>query len=360
MEDTRRAGSAGGYSNGLQHPLPRRPPPTDLFPSTSLNRTNLTAHSSSHAPPQRQRTHSTHSTPQDPPPSYPLQPHRSTRTSLKVPLATANSSRSTSATSSSRFTKEGPFQPFPSTHSSAWTPPARSESTVKSQPRRRVLSSRRDTQVGDTASESGVSLLSAFRPTQQHAADDGAKERRRAARDHTDSPLRRWARWTEQRRSAIGSLALSLALVVLIKWCISLGSYSGALATASDAFPRSLADTPRIALLHRRQYPSTPRRLRSSTTLACPHFIVFFLLPSLACASAAIVPQLPLADELVLSRPLILGLGLPSSHRLPLPPPRNHRTSLATHRPFRHSSAAGQLDGRRDDGLGARHGGPRS
>jgi alpha-1,3-glucosyltransferase len=212
----------GGPS--LHHPLPRRPPPGD---SLSLN-SHLSA-ASSHAPIGRQRTQSTHA-PRDPPPyllPHPLKQqqqkqHHSSSTSLK-PALTATSSRSASA-ASNRYPKEGaPFQPFPS----SWNAPPPSDTTHKSQQsRRRVLSSRRDTIGGETASESGISVLSAFRPTnQQQVAGD--KERRKASRDHTDSPLRRWARWSGQRQSVCAALSLSLALVVLLKWCISLGSYSG-------------------------------------------------------------------------------------------------------------------------------------
>ncbi|ORY54757.1 ALG6, ALG8 glycosyltransferase family-domain-containing protein [Leucosporidium creatinivorum] len=223
MDDFRPTEGRGHGVPSLHYPLPRRPPPGD---SLSLN-SHLSA-TSSHAPIGRQRTHSDH-VQLDPPP-YLQQPtkhhqkqHYSSSTSLK-PALTATSSRSASA-ASSRYTKEGaPFQPFPST----WTAPPPSDTTHKShQSRRRVHSSRRETAGGDTASESGISVLSAFRPTQRPQVD-GDKERRRASREHTDSPLRRWARWSGQRQSVAGALGLSLALVVLIKWCISLGNYSGA------------------------------------------------------------------------------------------------------------------------------------
>lgn len=251
MDDLRPGEGRGHGGPALHHPLPRRPPPGD---SLSLN-SHLSA-ASSHAPLGRQRTHSTHA-PRDPPP-YLQQPHTqqgqqySSSTSLK-PALTATSSRSASA-ASSRYTKEGaPFQPFPS----SWTAAPTSDTTHKShQSRRRVHSSRRETTGGDTASESGFSVLSAFRPGNQQQAL-GDKERRRASRDHTDSPLRRWARWSGQRQSVVGALGLSLALVVLIKWCISLGGYSGSSSCWRHCRKATIdPHTPR-----RRQHSPVTRRL---------------------------------------------------------------------------------------------------
>lgn len=218
MDESRRAAGRVQGPPSIQHPLPRRPPPAD---SLSLNRDTLSA-ASSHAPHQRQRTRSTHS--QHDPPPYP-QPQREGQSSSLKPTVTATSTSRSASAVSSRYTKDGPFQPFPSLHPSAWEAP-RSDTTAKSQSRRRVHSSRREAAGGDTASESGISVLSAFKPTKERRVDDG-RERRRAARQHTDSPLRRWVRWSEQRRSAVGTLALSLGIVLLVKWCVSLGSYSG-------------------------------------------------------------------------------------------------------------------------------------
>ncbi|GAA5850410.1 hypothetical protein JCM9279_001406 [Rhodotorula babjevae] len=97
----------------------------------------------------------------------------------------------------------------------------------------------------DSASESGLSVLSAL-PTREDREQRAArKEARRAQRerdaqaaqsrtdaaraaDATDSPLRRSARWlVEQPALARYSVALCVAVVVLVKWCTGLGGYSG-------------------------------------------------------------------------------------------------------------------------------------
>ncbi|GAA5908509.1 hypothetical protein JCM8208_002650 [Rhodotorula glutinis] len=97
----------------------------------------------------------------------------------------------------------------------------------------------------DSASESGLSVLSAL-PTredrEQRAVRKAARRAQRerdaqavqsrtdAARaaDATDSPLRRSARWlVEQPALARYSVALCVAVVVLVKWCTGLGGYSG-------------------------------------------------------------------------------------------------------------------------------------
>ncbi|GAA6037458.1 hypothetical protein JCM8097_008197 [Rhodosporidiobolus ruineniae] len=106
---------------------------------------------------------------------------------------------------------------------------------------------------GDTASESGYSVLSAFQPYQtkeDRARRRASKEARRAARaaaatataatpderdehkrrddDPTDSPLRRAVRWTlAEPALRPHALWLALAVVLLVKWCVGLGGYSG-------------------------------------------------------------------------------------------------------------------------------------
>lgn len=94
----------------------------------------------------------------------------------------------------------------------------------------------------DSASESGLSVLSAFplavdERKARAARKVEARERRRRdkeraikAQEATDSPLRRWARWMlEQPSLARSAVVLSVAAVVLAKWSAGLGGYSGAL-----------------------------------------------------------------------------------------------------------------------------------
>lgn len=121
----------------------------------------------------------------------------------------------------------------------------------------------------DSASESGLSVLSAL-PTredrEQRAARKAARRAQRerdalavqsrtdAARraDATDSPLRRAARWlVEQPALARYSVALCVAVVVLVKWCTGLGGYSGASLSRShppsSRAPHTLTRVPRPA-----------------------------------------------------------------------------------------------------------------
>ncbi|BGP11435.1 Glucosyltransferase-like protein [Rhodotorula toruloides] len=92
----------------------------------------------------------------------------------------------------------------------------------------------------DSASESGLSVLSAFplavdERKARAARKAEAQERRRRdkeravkAQEATDSPLRRWARWMlEQPTLARWAVLLSVAVVVLVKWWTGLGGYSG-------------------------------------------------------------------------------------------------------------------------------------
>ena len=334
----------GGRQQGppsIQHPLPRRPPPAD---SLSLNRDNLGA-ASPHELHQRRRTRSTHS--QHEPPPYPLPLRDGLSSSLKPPI-TATSSRSAS-TISNRYTKDGPFQPFPSLHPSAWEAP-RSDTTSKSQSRRRVHSFRREAAGGDTASESGISILSAFKPTREPRVDD-ARERRRAARDHTDSPLRRWARWSEQNRSPAATLTLSVCLVLLLKWCISLGSYSGEPCCWSVSPHSASVDT--LGDI-RRGHSASPRRFRGTTPLAIHHVILSHL-ASLLCSALAFSRPLAATVRMVLSRSLVLGPRLSSPHSLPLSASRRNRSFIAVHRAIRDASPAHELDPRSPGCVGTEH-----
>lgn len=162
------------------------------------------------------------------PPPYPTLSHGNTaRVSSLKHQPGPGSARSAS---SSRYTKEGPvrasvqqYQSFPAGDIASWA-----TATAPSESRSRR---RRHAREPDTASESGISILSALHPTRHGtratADDDEARRRRRAARANTDSPLRRWARWGEQRFGGTRTLLLTVAAVVLVKWIVGLGDYSG-------------------------------------------------------------------------------------------------------------------------------------
>ncbi|GAA5911465.1 hypothetical protein JCM6882_005009 [Rhodosporidiobolus microsporus] len=206
-------------------------------------------------------------------------PDSHTSTASK-PRSSRRREASPSAASSSTY----PFQPFPSpfphpSSSSAALPAsesllrartaARTPSAAHSLHSHQSRTSTRDRdgaggagtrsqgqgQGWDTASESGMSVLSAFAPDAARARED--RERRRAERrlrrreerhqeeerlsegtrdeksrskrdDPTDSPLRRWARWTlDQPQLKPWALVLAVVGVVLVKWCVGLGGYSG-------------------------------------------------------------------------------------------------------------------------------------
>ncbi|GAA6048700.1 hypothetical protein JCM3770_002028 [Rhodotorula araucariae] len=139
------------------------------------------------------------------------------------------------------------YQPFPSV--AQWTSDngalLRARTTSHDSRRRTISAGARTTTATatgtawDSASESGLSVLSAL-PTREdraaRAAHKAAKkeQRRRQAQatggdpDATDSPLRRCARWIiEQPGLAPYTLVLCVAIVVLVKWCTGLGGYSG-------------------------------------------------------------------------------------------------------------------------------------
>lgn len=83
--------------------------------------------------------------------------------------------------------------------------------------------------------------MSALHPTQRQQAtagptNDASRDRRRILRAYTDSPLRQWAKWIEPRLGGPLAVVLALAIVVLVKWLIGLGSYSGE-APAESAHP---------------------------------------------------------------------------------------------------------------------------
>ncbi|GAA5830036.1 hypothetical protein JCM11251_006851 [Rhodosporidiobolus azoricus] len=172
-----------------------------------------------------------------------------------------------------------PYQPFPHpSSSSSYSPLPQTESLLRARTAARTpsathslhshqsrRSSRRDggglVAGWDTASESGMSVLSGFgqgnrgeKETREEKEQRRAERRaRRAAReeeqlerasregekrdafvvkpkkdDPTDSPLRRWARWTlHQPALAPWAMVIAITGVVLVKWCVGLGGYSG-------------------------------------------------------------------------------------------------------------------------------------
>lgn len=75
----------------------------------------------------------------------------------------------------------------------------------------------------DAISESGMSIASTFNPT--HRPRDSDAKAKLAAQ--TNSPLRVWARWMRKSGKDKWSLPVAIAVVLWVKWTISLGSYSG-------------------------------------------------------------------------------------------------------------------------------------
>ncbi|TNY20374.1 glucosyltransferase [Rhodotorula diobovata] len=164
------------------------------------------------------------------------------------------------STASRRRDHPQAYQPFPS--SSHWSNPAMGSDAllrarVPSHTSQHSHDSRRRPATGtaasagawDSASESGLSVLSALPHARDAFEDRAARKARKAARrqqrarrdaqaqalqeappaaDATDSPLRRWARWVvvDQPGLARYSVVLCVVLVVLVKWCAGLGGYS--------------------------------------------------------------------------------------------------------------------------------------
>ncbi|GAA5942645.1 hypothetical protein JCM10213_005931 [Rhodosporidiobolus nylandii] len=162
-----------------------------------------------------------------------------------------------------RRDQDSPFQPFPtpSDWSSSSLPPgapnpsydllrARTQARTPSAAHSNASRTSRRSRLGaeDTASESGMSVLSAFAPQDyeaEKARRKAAREKRRAERaarelektvdgeakgksEVTDSPLRRWSRWvSEQPALRPYAVVVAVLAVVLVKWCVGLGGYSG-------------------------------------------------------------------------------------------------------------------------------------
>ncbi|GAA5982865.1 hypothetical protein JCM11641_002608 [Rhodosporidiobolus odoratus] len=186
------------------------------------------------------------------------------------------SSSRLSATSAPSSRRQA-YQPFPhptTSSSSTTTPhlgPASTDSLLRvrhSSSTRVPSSSHRDRDLdresharasnlcsNDTASESGLSAFSSFAPVETQEQRRQRRQSRRAERDKrrsaaggkqqegdgrgegihagsrddsTDSPLRSWARWiTEQEKLKPYAMVLAVVIVVLVKWCVGLGGYSG-------------------------------------------------------------------------------------------------------------------------------------
>ncbi|KAI5478755.1 alpha-1,3-glucosyltransferase, glycosyltransferase family 57 protein [Pseudohyphozyma bogoriensis] len=81
------------------------------------------------------------------------------------------------------------------------------------------------------ASESGASVLSAFRPAARLARDGDGDERsrRKQKKQSTDSPLRAFVKWLARTGLATRwQLAVVLGVIVAVKCAVGLGGYSGA------------------------------------------------------------------------------------------------------------------------------------
>ncbi|KDE08548.1 hypothetical protein MVLG_01325 [Microbotryum lychnidis-dioicae p1A1 Lamole] len=96
---------------------------------------------------------------------------------------------------------------------------------------RRLRAKDRDRDHLDSASESGVSLISNFHATRTRRTDDNrsdkARQQRRALLQQTDSPVRRWTKSFEPAVGPTRTLTLAVAFVVLVKCIVGLGEYSG-------------------------------------------------------------------------------------------------------------------------------------
>lgn len=102
------------------------------------------------------------------------------------------------------------------------------QQSSRTKSRRSMVSEREGTtDAGEIVSESGASVVSAFR---REGGDVFAKERVKSTRRQTDSPLRRGASWMVKSGKSRWSLLIAIVLVLWVKWTVGLGSYSGALA----------------------------------------------------------------------------------------------------------------------------------
>ncbi|SCZ89918.1 BZ3500_MvSof-1268-A1-R1_Chr1-3g01661 [Microbotryum saponariae] len=119
-------------------------------------------------------------------------------------------------------------QAYQSTSAAGSTAAKSHKSTIS----RRLRAKDRDRDQLDSASESGVSLISNFHATRTRRTDDNrssdkARQTRRALLQQTDSPVRRWTKSFEPAVGPTRTLTLAVAFVVLVKCIVGLGEYSG-------------------------------------------------------------------------------------------------------------------------------------
>ncbi|SCV68168.1 BQ2448_289 [Microbotryum intermedium] len=124
-------------------------------------------------------------------------------------------------------------QAFQSVTSAAGSTAAKSHKSTISRPLRAKDRDRDgDRDHFDSASESGLSLISNFhatrtRRTGENKSSDNARQQRRALLEQTDSPVRRWTKSFEPAVGPARTLTLAVAFVVLVKCIVGLGEYSG-------------------------------------------------------------------------------------------------------------------------------------
>lgn len=150
-----------------------------------------------------------------------------------------------------------PYQSMPLGQVASWA-----SATALSESRTSRKTTRRTAGPYDTASESGMSIMSALHPKLQHAttsSNDVSRERRRMLRAYTDSPLRRWAKWIEPRLGGPAAVILALSTVILVKWVVGLGSYSGQARTGGGTCVHQHTDTLRLRLLRPNVTPDARR-----------------------------------------------------------------------------------------------------
>lgn len=226
-----------------------RTSPDPALPNNSRQQLNL-------APPARQRALSSYDSPSSTTPTY-LDPSSLNHRRRDRPASPAETDRSDRTRSSSKPSQGGNYyQPFPVDAGADWPEaaevlrPRKSTKSVLSErsgrtdrtgetERRRGKSARAGGEdrawAGESESESGYSVLSAFgRGQGRERRKEGAEkkksvldEEKRVAREATDSPLRRASKWLDQNNSSRAALWIGIGLMVIVKCCVGLGAYSG-------------------------------------------------------------------------------------------------------------------------------------
>lgn len=233
----------------------------------------------------------------------------------------------------------------------ARAPSARSVRSQRTQDSRHGL---QNAHLRGPASESGTSLASSGTVSSRyssrlvsskhaHGRSEDRDERQKSARSRTsDSAFRRGARFL-QKSEILRPYALVLTLlgIVLVKWCVGLGGYSGELCRALFPVERNARRLTSLVGIDRPSCLAPARGSRSTTPLDRPYVIVAERLdlstpPSVSCDASR-------SAAMVLLRPFVLGSRLPSSHRVPLALPWILRPPLAQHGPIRHSSTSGDV-----------------